>query len=306
MPSSKSRPTPKSSSPRPVHQWQFEAIGTQWWIGLYETVDQHKLSRLQAAISSRIDEFDATWSRFKEDSWVNQLSKSAGIYSLPADAAPMLGYYRQLYELTAGKMTPLVGQLLADAGYNAEYSFNPSQLRAVPDWDEVMSISESSVEITMPLMLDVGAAGKGYLVDIIAALLRTAGINSFLVDASGDMYAAGLAAPLKIGLENPDDAQQVIGVAELAAGALCASSPNRRQWGEHHHIMDPQKLASPQHIKAVWVMAATAMVADGLATALFFTSAQQLRSRLEFEYAILYADGRLERSSGLPATIFTA
>jgi thiamine biosynthesis lipoprotein ApbE len=44
-----------------------------------------------------------------------------------------------------------------------------------------------TVEVTHPVMLDFGAAGKGYLIDIVADILRQEQIESFCVDAGGDM-----------------------------------------------------------------------------------------------------------------------
>ena len=36
-------------------------------------------------------------------------------------------------------------------------------------------------------MIDVGAAGKGYLVDLVCDILRHEGLTEFAVDASGDL-----------------------------------------------------------------------------------------------------------------------
>ncbi|MBV6760325.1 FAD:protein FMN transferase [Rhodococcus opacus] len=51
-------------------------------------------------------------------------------------------------------------------------------------------------------MTDVGAAGKGYLVDLVSRTLTEEGIDRFLVDASGDMRHRGAEA-VRVGLEHP-------------------------------------------------------------------------------------------------------
>ncbi len=303
MPSNKSATKPKSN---PLSwEWSFDAIGTQWWIGVYEPIQldgaalQHKIARL-------IDDFDDTFSRFRAGSLVTRMFERAGAYKLPAYAAPMINLYQRLYDLTDGQVTPLVGQLLSDAGYDSTYSLEPkSQLKAVPSWEETLSVEENNVlRVKQPVLLDFGAAGKGFLVDLVSDLLRLEGLQKFCVDAGGDMYVYGLGAPLKIGLENPNDSSQVIGVADLEQGALCGSAPNRRAWGRYHHIMDPAARKSTETLSAVWVQADSALLADGLATALFFADPGLLRKHFEFAYALVYADGSLRYSQNFSAEFF--
>ena len=53
-------------------------------------------------------------------------------------------------------------------------------------------------------MIDVGAAGKGCLVDIISAILQQAGVAEFVVDAGGDLRHCGEHG-IRVGLEHPRD-----------------------------------------------------------------------------------------------------
>ncbi len=302
MPSLKSSPKP---SPSPQRQWSFEAIGTQWWIGIYEAPDEIVLENIQKLVAQRIEAFDAVYSRFRPDSVVTAMSKRAGTFTLPADAMPLLQLYRRLYDSTGGQITPLVGQLLSDAGYDADYSLRPGKLRPVPDWDDVMQFSGATLTTSQPLLLDFGAAGKGYLVDLLCELLESQKITSFCIDASGDLRAHGLDGPLRIGMEDPANTSQAIGVVELTNQALCASAPQRRQWQGYHHIMNPQTLESTTDIAAVWTVADTCALADGLSTALFFTNPDLLHKQFTFEYAVMYADNSIMHSPGLPAELFT-
>ena len=281
---------------------RFDAIGTAWTIELPEdsAVD---LGALDARITARIDAFDRAYSRFRADSLVSQMAREAGSYTLPEDAPPLLDLYAALYGATEGRLTPLIGQAVADAGYDAAYSFVPGAPSTPPRWEEVLQHEGRSITLRAPALLDFGAAGKGYLVDLIAGLLEAEGITTYVVDAGGDMRVRA-PAPLPIALENPLDPTTAIGVATLASGSICGSSGNRRTWGKYHHTLDPYTLESPRHVLATWVVAETALVADAMATALYFAPAEALQAVAPFAYLKLMPDYAIERSHDFPAELF--
>ncbi|WP_169275680.1 FAD:protein FMN transferase [Bifidobacterium moraviense] len=105
-----------------------------------------------------------------------------------------------------------------------------------------------------PVLLDFGACGKGYLVDLLAGMMRSAGLRGPLViDAGGDLRVEGLRdAPLRIGLEDPADAARAVGVAEVGAGSLCASSPSRRHWAGAHHLINALDGRPVDDVAASW------------------------------------------------------
>src|SRR4051812_41634169 len=91
----------------------FEAIGTSWYIELHGSHRPADLKRLKAKIAGRIEQFDAAYSRFRSDSLITRISQKAGRYTMPDDAPPLLELYKKLYDLTSGRMTPLIGQTLS-------------------------------------------------------------------------------------------------------------------------------------------------------------------------------------------------
>ncbi len=130
-------------------------------------------------------------------------------------------------------------------------------------------------------------------------------MKNYYIDAGGViLYKTVNGSPLRIGLENPDNFKQVIGVSEIKNQSICASAGNRRRWGNHHHIFDPKKLESVQEVKAVWVIADKAYIADGLSTALFFTEPFVLEKNFNFDYLIIYADNQFKKSENFPGQIF--
>lgn len=285
----------------------FEAIGTHWQIDLSEELSPERGEALLAQIHERISTFDRDYSRFRADSLIAQMSKRSGTYQLPADAEPMLDLYRDLYQATNGALTPLIGQVLVEAGYDAEYSLQSSVLHTPPAWEEVLEYKFPELVLKKPALLDVGAAGKGYLIDVVAEIIENFGIHSFCVDAGGDMLQrAEKAETLRVGLEHPGNFDQVIGVATITNQSLCGSAGNRRAWGTFHHIINPHTLQSPRDILAVWTIAKTTLLADAIATCLFLVPAKSLLPKYQFEYALVRSDYSIERSPGFPGEFFVA
>lgn len=309
-------PSRAEAAPAAAGPTSFDAIGTPWRIGvggaqtpaasLGSPLDDGDL----AAVLARIEQFDRDWSRFRDDSLVSRIAREPGSWRLPADAAPLLDLYEQLHTLTDARLSPLVGTTLERLGYDAAYRLTPSgDPLPAPRWADAIALRRADdgleLDTVAPVLLDVGAAGKGYLVDLVGDLLAARGVAETLVDASGDVRVRG-GRSIRIALENPADPTKAVGVAELHDAALCASALNRRAWGAGlHHIVDAVT-GRPvgDGIIATWVVADTALVADGLATAMFLTDPARLSERFAFEWVRLGFDGRLEASAGFRGELF--
>lgn len=284
----------------------FEAIGTSWFIELDEPITKTIQQRMMRLIHERIELFDQAYSRFRDDSLVNEMARTGGRFKLPDDAAPLMELYQALYKITGGKVTPLVADTLSDAGYDATYSLRPRPtLRSTPPWEEVLAYDPPYLSLKRPVSLDFGAAGKGYLVDLVAELIEAAGISNYTIDAGGDMRHRNMTGrQLRVALEHPLDAKQAIGVFELDNRSLCASAGSRRAWGPYHHIFDPHRAESVRSAAATWVVADSTLLADGLATALFFVDPIALAHQYEFEYAIVRENLSYECSPAFAAVMF--
>jgi thiamine biosynthesis lipoprotein len=284
-----------------VHSWTFEAIGTAWQVDTREPLADD----VQAAVLGRIERFDETWSRFRDDSLVADIARGSGEWELPGEAAWLHRVYDLLHDATRGAMNPLVGRRLADLGYDADYSLTAVQAPApVPAWDSIRWDGRTLTTIE-PVLLDVGAAGKGLLVDQVASIIDQH-THEFTVDASGDIYHGGT-APIRIAMEHPADPTRAVGIVELdPEDALCASATNRRAWGDGlHHVLDARTGQPTSDVVATWVVATqSCMWADGLATAHFFAEPGALADCFEHEYVRMHADGRIEWSSDFPGEIF--
>lgn len=278
---------------------EFDAIGTRWWIraeGLTE--------RIETDIRRRIDEFDGVWSRFRSDStvarWAAEPAPANGAertLTLPAEAAPLGRLYRELHDLSGGSVTPFIGESLVRLGYDAAYSLTPhGPAVPAPVWGRDARWEDQTVSARGPVLLDIGAAGKGLLVDLVCGTLEDSGVSDYLVDAGGDLRHSGSMAE-RIGLESPFDSSRAIGVVAVQQQALAASGTARRAWGRGlHHVLDGLTGEPVRRVVASWVLAPEALQADGLATALFFVPGQELATRYGVEWLTVHSDGHAEGS----------
>ncbi|GAA1940178.1 FAD:protein FMN transferase [Microbacterium aoyamense] len=276
--------------------WRFDAIGVPWQIETVDPLDQPARRRVETVIRR----FDAEWSRFRVDSVVSRLARDGGRVVAPPDTIAMLDAYATLSAATDGAVSPLVGDALARRGYDSTLSLVDRGAAPAPDWSAELAWDDDELRLRHPATIDVGALGKGRLVDLVLAALD----GDAVVDASGDLAVRG--APQRIGLEHPFDPRRAIGVWEVQDAALCASATNRRAWGDGlHHVLDARTGEPVRTIAATWAVASTAMRADGVATALFFDGGERVAHEWGVEWVRMTTDGRVEWSPGSKAELFT-
>jgi thiamine biosynthesis lipoprotein len=286
-----------------VPSWRFGAIGTHWSIDTPDPLGQE----VTAQVLERIERFDVAYSRFRPDSLVSQLAVTPGSVTLPPDAPALFGLYRALYEATRGSLSPLIGDVLNHLGYDPTYRLTslPGPADPVPPFDDVLRLDGDTLTTYRPVTIDLGAAGKGFLVDLIAGLLVECGVRDYTIDASGDLRHAG-SGPEKIALENPRDPTRALGVVTLENRSLAASATNRRVWGDGlHHIVDALTGLPTRLVEATFVVADSAAVADGVATALFFTPPDALGEVFTFDWVMMMSDGELRASPQFPGEVFS-
>ena len=125
------------------------------------------------------------------------------------------------------------------------------------------------------MRLTLDGIAKGWIVDAMATSLEQAGIRDYLVDAGGDIRAAGRPEPGRpwtVAVQDPEKQDRWPDVIGLARGAVATSGsyefyfdPERTR----HHIVAGPRGVSPVKASSVTVTAPEAATADALATAVF-------------------------------------
>lgn len=286
-------------------------MGTMWKLTVWDKVEESRFETLCKEAEALSQKFDATYSRFIKTSFVWQIAETKGVVEVPREFMEMLNWYRFFYAVSGRALTPTIGYALSDMGYDAEYSLHPAaHVRKVPDlFQSVEIVDDSHILLKEHILFDVGALGKGYFVDVLYTYFLSKGLTHFLVDGSGDVRYCSPNISLRIGLEDPFTTTNAIGVATITQGALCGSGINKRVWERegvtYNHYIDPKSGESPTMIMATWVYAEKAVVADALASALFFVAPDDLLDiGIPFEYCIVHHEGGMKTSAGFPADVF--
>ncbi|MFE7859785.1 FAD:protein FMN transferase [Streptomyces sp. NPDC057403] len=145
--------------------------------------------------------------------------------------------------------------------------------------------------------LDPNAVVKGWSVQRAADLLRAAGARRFVLNAGGDVVAAG--GPWRVGVRHPEHADKLCTVLELTAGAVATSA--RYERGDH--IVDGRTGRPATGLLSLTVVASSLTEADSVATAAFAMGAEGVgwaASLPGCEVFAVDAGGQVLRTEGFP------
>lgn len=294
----------------------FDGLGTIWRLGIFDVASERTRQREYAAIVAIALEFEENYSRFKQESYIGRLNHKLKISSAPLELFSMLEFAKQCAAVTEGHFTIAAGTRLEDIGYDAQYSLRKKgSLRPVGLLDKVLTVTGSTVRISPDTAIDLGGFGKGWLIDKLAAYLKSQGYERFLIDGGGDILVAGNALDgASIPLEDPRGVRSIIGEIPVSNGAIASSSPKYRHWpdlqdgGDLHHLVNPKSEAVITDVAAVYTYARTATAADTASTCLFVSPPRlhgYISSFFGASYCIVYADGSFRHTQDYPGKIFT-
>jgi Membrane-associated lipoprotein involved in thiamine biosynthesis len=252
---------------------------------------------LDQSISRASEQFykvERSCSRFDSNSELMRLSKQTGV---PVRVSPILFAAIKFAVDTAietnGEFDPSIGRTLEKRGFNKNYltGHRVTSDYADPEQasyrDIIVDERNRTIMTAKPLVIDLGAVAKGMAIDLAAAELKKEGYSDFLINAGGDLYAAGVnekGKPWQIGIRNPVRNHDMAGTVLLQDAAVCTSGgyerPSNVVSGEHH-LLDPLSGHSPEQLLSCSVIAPFAMLADSFSTAAFILGSDAGLKKME-------------------------
>jgi thiamine biosynthesis lipoprotein len=156
--------------------------------------------------------------------------------------------------------------------------------------------------------VDVGGIAKGFAVAWLGALMRSYGIDDFLISAGGDIAASGHrpdGAPWRVGVRHPRNPAELIAAVPLESGAIFTSGDYERARGgedgrRYHHIFDPASGYPCGKNQSLTIRAADPVRADILSTGLFCREAEDIlafvNARADMACLVVDSTGKIFKS----------
>ena len=245
------------------------------------------------ATLGRMAELEASLSRYREDSEVGRLNRDGAISDAGSDLRALLRLGSELhakgdgaFDLTIQPLVDLYREQLAENGAMPSDATIAERRKLVNAKN--IRVDGTNVSFARPGMaITLDGIGKGYIVDRAVEELRTRGYENVLVEAGGDLVAAGAKAddrPWRLGIRKPRASMSNMLRVAARDCAIATSGDYMQPFTPDyamHHILDPRTGVSAPELASSTVMAPTAALADGLATLTMVVGAERGRSILE-------------------------
>jgi FAD:protein FMN transferase len=205
---------------------------------------------------AEIERLEACWSRFRPDSELSELNRSAGRwFPVSPSLWEVLDKARWAHTATEGIFDPTIHDRLVDLGYDrtfrdmvgADVGERAASLAPIGFGAVLFDDEAHAVQLPDDRAIDLGGIGKGLAADIVTASAIANGATSVCLGLGGDIRVRGPGpdedAAWKIEIQHPVD-DRVLGSFPLIDEALVQSTTLFRRWKSGsrtvHHLIDPR------------------------------------------------------------------
>jgi thiamine biosynthesis lipoprotein len=244
------------------------AFGSYWRLSGAGSADAH---RLRAHMETVIAVVDRAMSPYRPESDIMRFnaSDSTRWFAVSPGTAAVVAAALSTARRCGGAFDPTVGPLVG------QYGFGPMGGQRMGDYRQ-LSVRDGAIrKRDAGVSVDLCGIAKGYALDRAVQALDGAGLDHYLLEMGGEVFARGrhgAARPWQVAIEDPrPDATDLVHLVALDGQAIATSGNKRNGYdvaGQRFgHIVDPiASTCAATALLSVSVMAPQAIVADALAT----------------------------------------
>jgi thiamine biosynthesis lipoprotein len=265
-----------------IHRRGLKLMGNHFELSVVAADAYWARQRIEAGVKE-IRRIEALLTTFNDQSETNRINENAGVE--PVVVSPeiiqLIERARKISDVTQGAFDITYGSV-----DKSLWNFDTHMTR-LPDKKtakkSVKLINYKNIEIDHTnstvflkekgMRIGFGGIGKGYAAEMAKNVMKRMGVDSGVVNASGDLTAWGVqpdGKPWTIGIANPNLAQEIFSYMNITDMAV-ATSGNYEKFvmidGQRYsHTIDPKTGLPVSGIKSVTIISSNAEVADAMAT----------------------------------------
>ncbi|NTS78300.1 FAD:protein FMN transferase [Catenovulum sp. SM1970] len=282
-------PTTQSQAQQQIPQQvllEGKTMGTTYSVKFYADKSKIRTQSFYSDIESILKTVNQQMSTYIKDSELSRFNRytEQEKFEVSKDTAFVVGKAIEIGQQTQGALDVTVGPLINLWGFGAQ-----GQTNIVPTEDELklaksltgldkLAVTENTLAKSQSqISVDLSAIAKGFGVDKVAEYLEEKGISSYLVEIGGEMRAKGKKPQgglWRVAIEKPTSGERSVQKIINLANISIATSGDYRNYFEKDgkrfsHTIDPTTAKPITHnLASVTVLHPSAMMADGLATAM--------------------------------------
>ncbi|HOV71483.1 MAG TPA: FAD:protein FMN transferase [Dysgonamonadaceae bacterium] len=273
-------------------------------------------------IMDELHKFDDSLNPFNEHSIISKINRNEPVQPDSFFVA-VFNKAMEVSRITDGKFDITVAPLVNAWGFGFKNSDNITpelidSLKQVVGYEKVRLENGKIVKADPRVQLDASAIAKGYACDVVADLLRSYGVEDYMIEIGGEIAMHGKndkGVCWRIGIDKPMDDSTGLHHELQTILSICdqcvATSGNYRNYyvkdgKKYAHTIDPQTgYPSEQDILSATVIADDCMTADAYATA-FMASGMEKSKEIAKKVPGLFYYFIYAQPDGTMATTYSA
>ncbi|MBZ5858713.1 FAD:protein FMN transferase [Flavihumibacter profundi] len=275
-------PATKNAIASCIHKQAMKLMGNRFEITVVSPDAEWANDRIAAAVAE-IKRIEQLLTTYDENSETNQVNRAAGISPVKVSEETFQLIKRSIrisditqgaFDITYGSIDKRLWNFDQTMTRLPDAKTAKKMVRLINYRNILLDEKEHTVYLKEKGMrIGFGGIGKGYAAEKAKQLLKESGVESGIVNASGDLAAWGVqpdGKPWTVGIVNPNFANKIFSVLEVTDMAV-ATSGNYEKFTmingvKYSHTINPRTGLPVQGIKSVTIITPNAEIADAMAT----------------------------------------
>lgn len=283
------------------------AQGTTYHITYFDKKNRN----LQPKIDKLLDDFDKSVSTYRSNSIISKINSNIKNVKVDKYFIACFKKAKEVWRNTNGAFDPTVYPLVNAWGFGPgkKQKIEKAKIDSILEFvgfDLIDLKRNKIIKIDLRVCLDFNAFAQGYSVDVVSEFLNSKGIDSYIVEIGGEVYAKGKklnGENWSIGIENPIDNKESVNplraIVKLENLAIATSGNYRRFIVEDgvkyaHHIDPKTGYPTKNNLLSASVFSKECISSDANATGILVMGLEKakefLKQHRELEAYLIYSD----------------